>query len=315
MAIPIEQIKESVEKYFDIVILTSKSNQESIMAGKALLFVFKKLNKNTTLLEVENSFSETMAKKITKEPQADFLISIKEGGTKLSQLFYEKTRTGELDLFLKTDGKDIKKDDIILKPLKQRQFLITIGIDFYEEIPPDLREKPSFILNIDNQTINQSFGDINIIEERKPLLEIVFEIIKTLSKDIFEKELQESHKSDVLLFAKTLEKLQFTAKPNLLFSALSHTDITSAKAESKNIRFALEKLCSGIFPFQNFLLLWEQNSSPLSIRGVFYSPNNQENVNKVANKFISQQKRTSAIFNTGEKEISKVREQVANILN
>ncbi len=49
------------------------------------------------------------------------------------------------------------------------------------------REKPSFILNIDNQTINQSFGDINIIEVQKSLPEIIFEITKTLSSDIFEK--------------------------------------------------------------------------------------------------------------------------------
>ncbi len=121
----IEPIKEAIEKYFDITILTSKTNPQSAMAGKALLLSLKKLNKNTTLLEVETALLETnqtTPKRIpTKEPQADFLISIKEGGTKLSQLFYEKTRAGGLDLFLKTDGKDLKKDDIVLRPLKQRQ--------------------------------------------------------------------------------------------------------------------------------------------------------------------------------------------------
>lgn len=309
-----EKIKESIEKYFDIIILTSKNNIQATLAGKAFLLSLKKLNKNAMLLEVENGFLETTAKKITKEPQADFLISIKEGGTKLSQLFYEKTKTG-LDLFLKTDGKEIKKDDIILKSLKQRQFLITIGIDSYEEIPLTLREKPNFILNIDNQIINQRFGDININDQKKSLPEIIFEIIKTLSNDIFEKELQENQKGEVLLFEKALKNLQFQIKANLLFSTLSHTDIVSAKAEPKDLKFALEKLCSGIFPFQNFLLLWEQNSSPLSVRGVFYSPNSQENISRISNRFISQQKFNSVIFNTNEKEMEKAKSQIFNVLN
>ncbi len=312
----IEQVKESIEKYFDITILTSKSNPESATAGKAFLFSLKKLNKNATLLEVDNASLEAAPKKITvKEPQADFLISIKEGGAKLSQLFYEKTRTGGLNLFLNTDGKELKKDDIILKPLKQKQFLITIGIDFYEEIPPNLREKPSFILNIDNRSINQSFGDINIVEQKKSLLEIIFKIIKALAISIFEKELREAQMGEAALFEKILENLQFKIKPNLLFSKLSHTDIVEATAEPKDIKFTLEKLCSGIFPFHNFLLLWEQNFSPLSVRGVFYSPDNQENIRIIANRFISQQKYNSVIFNTKEKEINRVEDQIINLLN
>lgn len=312
----IEKIKDCIEKYFDIVILTLKSSPQGITAGKAFLFSLEKLNKNVTFLEVENNFSETAAKKITaKEPRADFLISIKEGGTKLSQLFYEKTKTGGLDLFLKTDGKELKKGDIVLRPLKQRQLLITIGIDSYEEIPLNLRERPSFILNIDNQSINQSFGDINVIEGEKSLFEVVFEIIKALSNSIFEKELQEKRKSETLLLKKALKNLQFTIEPDLLFSTLSHRDIVEAGAEPKDLKFTLEKLCSGIFPLQNFLLLWEQNSSPLSIRGVFYSPNNRENVCKIADKFISSQKCNSVIFNTAEKEMEKIKSQIFDILS
>lgn len=307
MVIPVEKIKEAIEKYFDIIILTSKSNSQGSIAGKALLLSLKKLNKNATILEVESTHQEATPKKIIKEPQADFLISIKEGGTKLSQLFYEKTRAGSLDLFLKTDGKELKKDDIILKPLKQRQFLITIGIDSYEEIPLAFKEKPSFILNIDSQSINQSFGDINIIEQEKSLLEIIFEITKNLSKDIFEKEAP--------LIKMALNSLNFDKKLNLLTAKLSHNDFIEAKANIKDIKFALEKLCSGIFPFNNFLLLWEQNSSPLSVRGVFYSPSNQENISNVANKFISQKKYNSVIFNTNEKELNKVEEQIINLLN
>jgi hypothetical protein len=311
----IEQIKESIETYFDIFILTSKFNSQSATAAKALLLSLKKLNKNATFLEVENAFLEAVPKKITKEPQADFLISIKEGGSKLSQLFYEKTRSGGLDLFLKTDGKELKKDDIILKPLKQRQFLITIGLDSYEELPLIFREKPSFILNIDNQEINERFGDINIVEVDKSLPEIIFAITKSLSNIIFAKDLNEAKKSEASLLRKSLENLQFTQKPSLLFSSLSHADIIEAKAEPKDIKYALGKICSGIFPFQNFLLLWEQNFSPLSVRGVFYSPDGQSLANKVADRFVSSQKDNSVIFNTNEKDLKKVKSQIFDILS
>ncbi|MEK7104137.1 MAG: hypothetical protein AAB842_01900 [Patescibacteria group bacterium] len=312
-----EKIKEWVNYYSDVVILTPKDNAESLEAGKALLLSLRKLGKNATLLEATDCpITEKTPKTNDKNPQADFLISIKEGGSKLSQLFYEKTNAG-LNLFLKTDGKELKKEDIVLRPLKQEQLLIAVGVDSYEKVPSALKERSNFIINIGNQTANQWFGDINLVEYSQPLEEISFEIIKILGEMLFEKDisLSPSPPAGASLLKKTFSSLRFDKKLSLLVAKLSHLDFIESKAQAKDIKLSLEKLVSGIFPFQELLLLWEQNSSPLSVKGIFYSKSSQENVKKVAGLFPSQQKDNSLIFKTEETNLQKVELQIINILS
>jgi len=311
------KIKEWINYYSDVVILTSKTGSENLEAGKALLLSLRKLNKNATLLETEECSPKEATQKTTNNPpQADFLISIKEGGSKLSQLFYEKTSAG-LNLFLKTDGKELKKEDIILKPLKQEQLLITVGIDCYEKVPFSLKEKSNFILNIDNKTSNQWFGDINLIEYDKSLDEISFEITKVLGEMFFEKEVQLNFPSPAVmsLFKKALSGLNFNKKLDILIAKLSHFDFIESKAQIADIKFILEKLTSGFFSFESFLLLWEQNSSPLAVKGVFYSKQNQENIEKIANVFPSEKKSNSLIFKTQNPGLQKTELQIINILS
>lgn len=312
------KIKEWVSYYSDVVVLASKNNIESLEAGKTLLLSLRKLGKNATLLEAEDHpNTEQTPKTDTRPPQADFLISIKEGGSKLSQLFYEKTSAG-LNLFLKTDGKELKKEDILLRPLKQEQLLIAIGIDSFEKIPSILKEKSNFIINIDNKTANQWFGDVNLVEYGELLEKISFRVVKILGEMLFEKEASSNllfPPAGVSLLKKAFSGLKFDKKLNLLIAKLSHLDFVESKAQIKDIKFALEKLVSGIFPFQELLLLWEQNSSPLAVRGVFYSKLNQKNTNKIASLFPSQQKDNSLIFKTEETNLEKVELQIIKMLS
>lgn len=328
-----EKIKECLEKYFDIDILASKNNPDSQQAANALLLSLKKLNKNANLLEAEQGLLATSEKetKQSNSARADFLISIKEGGAKLSQLFYEKTDSG-LNLFLKTDGKELKKEDVLLQSLKYGKLLITIGLASRSEArssAPEsscpVRDEASngacFILNIDNQAENKNFGDINVIEQGKALTEITFEIIKIASKPIFEKEIAEESskrfvaKQEKALFERVFLNLQFKAEKNLLFSSLSHLDFLNALANPKDIKLALEKLVSGIFPFQSFLLLWEQNSSPLTVKGVFYSVNSQETIDNLANIFPGQQKGQGLMFDANSNDLNATQDKILSLLN
>ncbi|MDD4990354.1 MAG: hypothetical protein PHW31_03530 [Candidatus Pacebacteria bacterium] len=327
-----QKIKECLEKYFDIDILASENNPDSQQAAGMLLLSLKKLNKNANLLEEkQGTAANSQEIKQRNSTRADFLISIKEGGTKLSQLFYEKTDAG-LNLFLKTDGKELKKEDILLQPLKFGKLLITIGLASCNETRSSalesscpVRGKTSngayFILNIDNQAENKNFGDINVVEQGKALTEITFEIIKIASKDIVEKGITSEPSKRLVgekektLFERAFWNLQFKVEKNLLFSSLSHLDFLNAKTEPKDIKFSLEKLASGIFPFQNFLLLWEQNSSPLTVKGVFYSPNNQEFIAKLTNTFPSQQKGKGLMFDANSNDLNAVQDKILNLLN
>ena len=312
------KIKEWVNYYSDIVILTPKNNEESLKASHALLLSLRKLDKNATFTEADEcpaSINKNLETN-NKEPQADFLISIKEGGSKLSQLFYEKTNAG-LNLFLKTDGKELKKEDIILRPLKQEQLLITVGIDSYEKVPLNLKEKSNFIINIDNKTNNKWFGNINLIAYEKPLEELSFEVVKVLGEMLFEKETEKNllPLEAASLLKKSFSSLQFNQKLNLLTVKLTHPDFVSTKAQITDIKFILEKLVSGLFPFQELLLLWEQNSSPLAVRGIFYSKSNQGKVRRVSFIFPCQQKNNSLIFKTTEASMEKVELQIISALN
>ncbi len=208
----------------------------------------------------------------------------------------------------------------MLQPLKSGKLLITIGLASCNEDRSSAPESSCFILNIDNQAENKNFGNINVVEQGKPLTEIAFEIIKLASKPILEKEItSESLKRFVsekekTLFERAFLNLQFKAEKNLLFSSLSHLDFLNAVASPKDIKLSLEKLVSGIFPFQNFLLLWEQNSSPLTIKGVFYSPSSQETLAKLSNIFSSQQKGKGLMFNTNSNDLNAVQDKILNLL-
>ena len=310
------KIKEWLNYYSDIVILTSKDNAENLKAAEELLLSLRKFGKNANLLKVNECLATQKETKPATSQQADFLISIKEGGSKLSQLFYEKTTAG-LNLFLKTDGKELKKEDIVLKPLKPEQMLITIGIDSYDEVPAFLKEKSNLIINISNQPNNQWFGDINLIQYNKPAQEICFEIIKILGEMLLEKEatLSPLPISVASLIKKTFAGLAFSSQLNIIIAKLSHHDFIESKAQIKDLKFILEKLNSGIFSFQGLLLLWEQNSSPLSVRGIFYSKNNQEHIQKINALFPGQKNSTSLIFKTQETSLQKVELEIINSLN
>ncbi len=326
-----EKIKECLEKYYDVDILARKNNNDAWQAATAILLRLKKLNKNANLLEAEQGLlASSQETKQSNSSRADFLISIKEGGTKLSQLFYEKTDSG-LNLFLKTRGQELKKEDVLLQPLKFGKLLIMVGLASCNEACAFVSEKPCpvrnvasnvacLIINIDNQAENKHFGDINIVEQGKALTEIVFEIIKSLSKDIFEKEIAaESSKrfvseNEKALFERALLNLKFKAEKNLLLTNLSHLDFLNAKAVSKDLKLSLEKLVSGLFPFQNFLLLWEQNSSPLIVKGIFFAVQNQETLATVANAFPGQQKGNGLMFDAKKNTLEKVELQIINIL-
>ena len=309
-----EKIKEWVSYYSDVVVLTPKNNGENLKSAKALLLSLRKLNKNATLMEANDCpLAQNEAKPATAQ-QADFLISIKEGGSKLSQLFYEKTTAG-LNLFLKTDGKELKKEDIVLKPLKPEQMLITIGLDSYYNVPISLKEKSNFIINISNQPNNQWFGDVNLIEYDKPIEKICFEVIKILGEILFEKEICHSLPTNIAsLIKKVFLSLSFDFELDIIVAKLSHFDFISSKTQIKDLKFVLEKLNSGIFSFQGLLLLWEQNSSPLSVRGVFYSKSSQENIQKIEKLFPGQKNNNGLIFKTQETSLQKAELKIINSL-
>lgn len=136
-------------------------------------------------------------------------------------------------------------------------------------------------------------------------------------------------KNSLAIFAKILNKLKIypvksakggaeqfdkvNPEKQLAIATISINDFKQTCSSPSNLGFALRKLTSGLFPFNNLLLLWEQNSSPLYVRGVFYSPQ-KDLMDKLASQFESQQKGDALLFKTTEKNLEMAREKALRAL-
>ena len=188
-----KQLIESSQRISVLPSPNSESKSDSLAAGLALFYSLKKLNKNVNLI-TKNSTTENGALQESKnfaQSQGDFLIAIKEKNVKLSQLFYEKTEDG-LNLYLKTAGGKLKKEDIFLTEMDNTELLITLGVKKINEISEKIAKQYKYLVNIDNDDKNEHYGQANIVNPNTASLsEIVFDFLFLFNKDIFDEKVSE----------------------------------------------------------------------------------------------------------------------------
>lgn len=358
-----KKTRKAIERYQNIDLLPSPGlEKDNFPAALGLFHALKKLGKNVKVLGAAHPkiFDFLVKDEEIGSHEADFRISIRETGAKLSDLFYEKTTAG-INLFLKTTGGELKKEDISLEKLAEGEVLITIGVDGFKKVQRVLKKEPSYIVNIDNNPENENFGHSNIIEPGLATVsEVVLQTISFLSENLFDKEIStpllagiiyatsrsqsvklapqtfqkigflieqgadlktisnklcgEVKESAVHLFGEILTKTQFSDDNNLGWVLLRENDFIKTGSTPKDLKFTLEKINSESFPFQNFLVLWEQRNSPPSIRGVFYSPN-ETLTEKIANNFAGLTKGKAVLFGTNEMTLQSTKDKVLNVLN
>ena len=85
-----------------------------------------------------------------------------------------------------------------------------------------------------------------------------------------------------------------------------------SKATSKDLPYVIEKI-KNFFKLPSFLLLWESRTSPLSVKGIFYS-DNKEDILKITNSFKGISKNNGAMFLTEESSISLAKDKVFSCL-
>ena len=135
--------------------------------------------------------------------------------------------------------------------------------------------------------------------------------LQTVRSELFGSALS---KGAIRIFGKVLGKIQVLENPNIAFAGLSKQDFIETKTSSADLKFALRKLFSGLFPFEHILLLWQQQSSPLYVRGVFYS-SNKNLLKKISAKFQAQQKGETVLFKTEKESLSLVKDQILEVIN
>lgn len=359
-----EELRKVIEESENIILLPSPElKKDTFPATLALFSSLKKLGKNVKLI-AENypaRFKFLLKKDDLYFPGSDFLISIKEAGVKLSQIFYEKTEQG-LNLYLKTNQGELKKEDISLNPLRPEHLLITLGLESIKKVKNLLKEEgeSEVIINIDNKPENEKYGQINLIEESYPSFsEIVFEFLQSIDENLFDADVSNSLLAGIIqetsnlqnpklspktfqkiaylmskggdfkkitsslyklkpgssfgLFKRILSKLELADDKNLGWVVLKEKDFQETNSTPSDLPFTFEKLTSSIFPFQNFLCLWEYKSSPTFVRGVFYSPD-KNLVKKIEDYFQGLKKGNGILFQTDEKNLQKIKERVWELL-
>jgi hypothetical protein len=320
-----EQAKKLIQDAKNIHILPVQSlRADSFSASVALFYALKKLNKSVNLVldktpDDLHFLSQTTQKiSLLKD---DFIISINEKKTKVSQVSYEKTEN-ELKIYLKTsDGKTIKREDVYFEnnDIKQDKLfpytdlLITLGVKDFSEVENNFQNNFSNILNIDNQVENTEFGKVNLKEMPSTMLsDIIVKLLRTIRQEEHEENnYLESPQSS--LFQKILKKIKIKGEKNIACVILKDKDFEETDSQPSDLSFSLSKLKNELPHIKDFLVLWQEKDSPIITKCVFYSPDNALG-EKILERFEGKQKGNGVLFFVREEDMPEARDKILKII-
>jgi len=253
----LKKVKGLITNFSNVQLLPSPELTKDIFpATLALFYSLRNLGKNVNLItgDYPEKFDFLIKKEAFQLSKANFLISIKESNAKLSQIFYEKTNEG-LNLYLKTNGGKLKKENIDFKPLDSESFLITLGIKSFKKVKDILNEpKIEHIINIDKNADNENYGEINLVKpDFASFSEIVFDILESIDKNLFDRDVSNSlaagiiqgtsNFQDVKLNSKTFQKISFLMEKGADFQRIITNSYKLKNINSLRLfRRALNKL-------------------------------------------------------------------------
>jgi len=116
------------------------------------------------------------------------------------------------------------------------------------------------------------------------------------------------------LFKRVLNKLKISNNKSLGWVTISDKDFRDTCSFPSDLPFTLENLTSQIFPFRNFLCLWENKSSPINVWGVFYSPN-KKLTKKISEELRGKEKGDAVFFRSQDSNIESAEEKILEIIN
>ncbi|MBU3964209.1 hypothetical protein KJ562_00520 [Patescibacteria group bacterium] len=250
------QAKKLIDGAKNILVLTSQnSNIDSLASAVSLSYTLNNKGKIVNLHPHAIPQKYALLFPQTANPNR-FVISIK--GKEISELYYEKEKQ-ILKIFLSPRGKKITKDDIIFDDFQklsetEPDLLITIGIDRLERLG-DFYEKnfklfyQTTILNIDNQTTNNKFGNINLISENLPMALISNQLLELLQGQI-DQNIKTWILAGIIAFSKDngfnqeiMDNVLELITPNIQYKELLNLFANNGSAQQlKILEIALKKI-------------------------------------------------------------------------
>ncbi|MCX6789620.1 MAG: hypothetical protein NTZ42_03360 [Candidatus Gribaldobacteria bacterium] len=319
----LKKLKKLIEKYQNFIILFSEERMcDSAPAAMAFFYILKQLNKNT-------KFIQSLPSPI------NFILPDFTPNSSISP----QTTSSEPLVYLIIG---INSPESINRYLSPNSYLVNIdnqitnsnfgNLNLTQEQPSTLSELTldiiSFLDENENlfsaQTASALLSGLLNNFSHSPLAtstiqKIGFLIdhgadIKALAHQIYQSEtISIEEEKAIGLCAKVLSKLNISERRNTGWALLEKETFESTDSSPKDLPFALKKLSSGMFPFQNFFLLWEQQSLPIETQGIFYSPHLLQ-LNKITSSFGGWQKGQGVLFKTTETNLLNVKNKILELL-
>lgn len=189
----LNQAEKLIERAQNILILPSLPLQgDTLGSAMALFFTLRKLGKNVNMLTKEIPERFQFLIKLQPEPfkvpdseSKNFVISVDTAGKEVSKIYYEKNEKNLKIRLVLNEGEINKKDVSFLSSGQNLDLLIVLGAKSLEDLEELFNQNARLfyeapILNIDNQVLNENFGEVNVVETTSSLAEISTDLIKLM---------------------------------------------------------------------------------------------------------------------------------------
>jgi len=117
----------------------------------------------------------------------------------------------------------------------------------------------------------------------------------------------------IKLLARVLNKIDFNKEKELYITSLTLNDFYLSGASQKDLKFILKELTINTWQLPSLLFLWEKHSSPILIKGIFYSQK-EEQLKKFLENYKGEQKGKGILFTCPEKDFKSIKEKILNFL-
>jgi len=195
-----DQLKKQIETAESILILTKeKASDDAIAASWGLFYFLKNIGKKPTVLENKSPIAKldflAVPDKLEKEltGSRDFVLSFDTQRNKILS-FRAEEKGNAFNLYITPEKETIDPRDFSFIPAKFKyDLVIVLGCASLDQLG-NLKEKNSDlffevpIVNIDNSSANENFGQINLVELTSSSIS---EIVSEFAKQMGEKQLDE----------------------------------------------------------------------------------------------------------------------------
>jgi hypothetical protein len=197
-----KEAKKLIDSFSCIRIYLSESQNLSLIegdvfcAGSALFYSLKKMGKKANL------FFKKTPKGFEFLANSKLVISVNTEEKDVSELFYEKSLSN-LRISLTSSGETISPENVSFLSQnflqgdgrEKPELLISLGSKALEEIGSGFEQNPDLfyktpLLNIDNETENQNFGEVNLVDiKSSSICEICTSLINSFGEDIIDENI------------------------------------------------------------------------------------------------------------------------------